>query len=85
MTRPGPITSQCLPPEGSSVCTLEVFPEGKYGEKEYAFIHPDMADFAFEDEVRKLIAYRTREENWTPVTVRLLDAYDIEQRRTVIK
>jgi hypothetical protein len=84
--KPSAITSSCAPAFcGDSSYTVEWFPEGKYRERESATVHPEMADAAYEDELKKIIAFRTKEECWEPIVIRLLDGSDLEQRRAVVK
>lgn len=81
-----PITSSCSPlSRADDAHTIEWFPEGKYGQREFTLIHPDMAEAAFDEEVKKSVAFRTKEECWEPLVIRLLDGSDLEKRRTVIK
>lgn len=79
--QPGPITSQCLPPEFATefrVITVD-FHTGKEIEAIYQGNSEERASTAFIDTVKHIERSRSEGEEWEPVTVKFLESGETKQ------
>lgn len=64
---------------------IESFPEGNYRDRDTESVKEEDAERAYASEVKRIMAVRITEEEWTPIVVRILDGGDLEVKRTVVK
>jgi hypothetical protein len=79
--RPGPITSQCLPPEYSSefrVVTID-FKSGKEIEPVYVGASEERASQAFIETVKRIERDRGDGQEWEPTVVKILESGETQE------